>query len=161
MRAEKPDLSVNGQHRTLPPTLEARTSLADYLRGLGLASVRTSCEQAICGVCTVLMDGQPVKSCVVLAVQATGSDIVTLEGAQQTIEEVGRLQEAFHEHHALQCGYCTPAMLLSATAFLSGTPHRRDHDAIRAAISGVLCRCTGYQPIVEAIHEVASGHSDD
>jgi carbon-monoxide dehydrogenase small subunit len=112
-----------------------------------------ACEQGICGACTVLVDGLPAKSCIVLAVQAAGHEVTTLEGHADD-PQLERLRVAFHETHALQCGFCTPGMLLSALCYLRSSPDPRE-GAIRDAISGDLCRCTGYQPIVEAIERVA------
>jgi carbon-monoxide dehydrogenase small subunit len=135
--------------------VEPRTRLADLLRDhLGLTSVHLGCEQGMCGACTVLVEGQPVKSCIVFAFQARDLSVRTLEGLANDSGELHPMQEAFRRHHALQCGFCTPGMILSACALLARTAHP-DEEEIREAISGNLCRCTGYQPIIEAIEDVA------
>ncbi|MFM9885478.1 MAG: (2Fe-2S)-binding protein [Burkholderiales bacterium] len=147
------DLHVNGARRS--GCVEARLTLADFLReDLGLTGTHLGCEHGVCGACTVHLNGAPVRSCLLFAVQATGANVTTVEGLAPA-GELSVLQRAFREHHALQCGFCTPGMLMTAQAFL------RDHplptaDEVRAAISGNLCRCTGYIPIVEAILDAAS-----
>ena len=141
------ELTVNGDLRR--GAAEPRLLLSDFLRHeLGLTGTHVGCEHGVCGACTVLLDGVSVRSCLTLAVQADGADIVTVEGL-----EWGALQEAFRKHHALQCGFCTPGILIAAEDLLSrGTPTR---DEIVDLLSGHLCRCTGYRPIVDAIAEVA------
>ena len=143
---------VNGEAREA--SVEVRTTLADFLRdALDLTGTHVGCEHGVCGACTVLLDGQPVRSCLMLAVQAEGAGITTVEGLADG-EKLHPLQQAFWDHHALQCGFCTPGFLLTAKAFLEENPRPSD-DEIREAISGNLCRCTGYHFIVEAIRSAA------
>lgn len=128
--------------------VEPRKLLVHFLRDdLGIRSVRVGCDTGHCGACTVLMDGRPVKSCNVLAVQADGAEITTIDSSDELLE---RLRRAFNEKHALQCGFCTSGMLLASYALLKRNPEP-DEEEIREAISGVLCRCTGYQNIMEAV----------
>jgi carbon-monoxide dehydrogenase small subunit len=132
--------------------VEPRTSLADCLRhGLGLTGTHLGCEHGVCGACTVLIDGDAVRSCLMLAVQAEGAEIVTVEGLSDD-KALTPLQTAFRKHHALQCGFCTPGMIVTAHALLTAEPDC-DADRIREVLSGNLCRCTGYIPIVEAVLE--------
>lgn len=151
-------LRVNAQeHRS---TIEPRLLLVHYLRDvLGLTGTHVGCETSICGACTVLLDGKAVKSCTVLAVQADGAEITTIEGLAATCKTNGSggaecalhpVQEGFWEKHGLQCGFCTPGMILAATALLDENPHPSELE-IRKAISGNLCRCTGYQHIIDAV----------
>ena len=134
--------------------VEPRTRLADLLRErLNLLGLHLSCEQGIYGSCTVLLDDQPVKSCIVLAAQAHGMAVRTVEGLARN-GQLHPLQEAFRKHHALQCGFCTPGMILAGLALLKRNPEPTEGD-IREGISGNLCRCTGYEPIVDAIAETA------
>ena len=141
-------LTVNG--RPVETEVEDRLHLADFLRReLKLTGTHLGCEHGVCGACTVLVDGRAVRSCLMLAVQARGSDVTTVEGLAAEDGTLSPLQEAFREHHALQCGFCTPGMLTSLTAFLRDNPAPTDRE-IREAISGNICRCTGYQPIVAA-----------
>lgn len=140
----KISLRINGADFEVE--VEPRTLLVDLLRGLGFKSVKIGCDTATCGVCTVLINGRPVKSCNVLAVQADGAEIITAEHIDDTME---RIREAFKRHHAAQCGYCTPAMLTVAYYIAK---QKRKEDAVET-LSGVLCRCTGYQNIVEAVEE--------
>jgi aerobic carbon-monoxide dehydrogenase small subunit len=136
--------------------VEPRRTLADFLReDLGLKGTHLACEHGFCGNCNVLVDGAALRSCLMFAVQADGRSIETVESLAGPGGELDGLQRAFTEHHALQCGFCTPAMLLTATEFLREHPGETDELAIREAISGVLCRCTGYQQIVDAIQAVA------
>ena len=145
-------VQVNGEARQA--SVEVRTTLADFLRdALDLTGTHVGCEHGVCGACTVLLDGQPVRSCLMLAVQAEGAAITTVEGLA-TGEKLHPLQQAFWDHHGLQCGFCTPGFLLTAKAFLEENPRPTD-DEIREAISGNLCRCTGYHFIVEAIRSAA------
>ena len=143
--------------------VEPRERLSDLLRDrLNLTGVHLSCEQGICGACTVLIDGRPVKSCIVLAHQARGSHVTTIEGLA-TDGQLHPMQQAFRDHFALQCGFCTPGMILSACALLDRHPSPSEEE-VREGISGNLCRCTGYEPIVNAVLDVASqdgGDSDD
>ena len=148
-------IEVNG--RWHERDVEPRRTLADFLReDLGLKGTHLACEHGFCGVCNVLVDGENVRSCLMLAIQAAGRSVETVESLAGPGGELGELQQAFTEHHALQCGFCTPSMLLTATEFLRDRPGETDELAIREALSGVLCRCTGYQQIVEAIQSVAA-----
>lgn len=149
----KSKLTVNG--RAAEFDVEPRTSLLDALRDeLGLTGAHAGCEHGVCGACTVIADGEAVRSCLMLAVQAEGMEMTTVEGLAPERGELSILQDAFCETHALQCGYCTPGFLLSATALLKRNtlPSRAE---IEEAISGNLCRCTGYTQIVEAIELAA------
>jgi carbon-monoxide dehydrogenase small subunit len=131
--------------------VEVRKTLADFLReDLGLRGTHVGCEHGVCGACTVLFDDVSVRSCIVYAVQADGAEILTVEGLAPAEEALHPIQEAFREHHGLQCGFCTPGFLMTAFEFLIEKPNP-DEDEIREAISGNLCRCTGYHGIVEAI----------
>lgn len=148
-------VEVNG--RAYEREVEPRRTLADFLReDLGLKGTHLACEHGFCGNCNVMLDGVNVRSCLMFAVQASGSSVQTVESLAGPGGELGELQQAFTDHHALQCGFCTPAMLLTAKEFLRDHPGVTDERAIREAISGVLCRCTGYQQIVEAIQSVAA-----
>jgi len=143
------ELNVNGRRHVLE--VEPRITLLDCLRdALGLTGVHAGCEHGVCGACTVLIDGAPVRSCLMFAVQADGYAITTIEGITPGPGELSPVQDAFCETHGLQCGYCTPAMILAAHALLASnlSPTRED---IVEAISGNICRCTGYAQIVEAI----------
>lgn len=145
-------LNVNGDSYT--KAVKANTLLVNVLRDeLNLTGTKKGCEMGDCGSCTVLLDGKPVNSCMVLAVAADGRNITTIEGVAQN-EKLDRLQESFAENAAVQCGYCTPGMILSARALLTRNPHPTEHEA-REAISGNLCRCTGYVNIVKAIMAAA------
>jgi aerobic carbon-monoxide dehydrogenase small subunit len=142
-------LSVNG--RECEVDVEPRKSLLDTLRDdIGLSGANAGCEHGVCGACTVLLDGKPARSCLMFACQADGIEITTIEGLAPAAGELSVLQDAFCEKHGLQCGYCTPGMILSAHALLSENPSP-DREAIVDAISGNICRCTGYGQIVEAI----------
>jgi aerobic-type carbon monoxide dehydrogenase small subunit (CoxS/CutS family) len=147
------ELIVNGKRYA--GEVEPRVHLGDFLRqDLGLTGTHLGCEHGVCGACTVIADGVAVRSCLMLAVQADGVTIQTVEGlASEAV--MHPLQKAFHERHALQCGFCTPGMLMSLVAYLNKNP-AADEAAIRTAISGNLCRCTGYQAIVEAALDVAA-----
>jgi aerobic carbon-monoxide dehydrogenase small subunit len=141
-------VTVNGRRRTAD--IEPRLLLAHFLRqGLKLTGTHTGCDTTNCGACTVLLDGKPVKSCTVLAVQADGHEVKTVEG-MATGSELDPVQEGFKDEHALQCGFCTPGMMLSARALLDENPDPTE-DEVRFALSGNLCRCTGYQNIVKAV----------
>ncbi|HLX81041.1 MAG TPA: (2Fe-2S)-binding protein [Burkholderiales bacterium] len=149
-------LSVNGTQ--VSRRVEPRQHLVDFLRDdLGLTGSHTGCEHGVCGACTVRVDGQIVRGCLMLAVQANGCRVETIEGLSDSKELAG-LQRAFHEKNALQCGFCTPGMLMAAQdLILKGKrPSRKE---IRSHISGNYCRCTGYQAIVDAIEEVVNGKS--
>ena len=147
------EVAVNG--RTVTESVEPRLVLTDFLRHqLGLTGTHVGCEHGVCGACTVMVDGVAVRGCCMLAVQADGSRIETVE-ALAGDGALNELQESFRRHHALQCGFCTPGILIAATDLLSrGKPSR---DEIVDMLSGHLCRCTGYQPIVAAIEEVGKG----
>ena len=148
------DFVVNGVSRTLD--VEPRALLVHALRdGLGLTGAHVGCDTSQCGACTVLLDGRAVKSCTVLAVQAEGAEVTTIEGIARD-GELHPVQRAFVEHHGLQCGFCTPGMVLTAIDLLDQRPDA-DEPTIRRALRGNLCRCTGYQPIVAAILALASG----
>ena len=139
---------VNGQK--FDRTVEVRLTLADFLREeLDLTGTHLGCEHGVCGACTILFDGQAIRSCLMLAVQANGAEITTVEGLSSD-GRLNSLQSAFRENHALQCGFCTPGMLITATAFLKDNPHPTEEQA-REAISGNICRCTGYVSIVNAV----------
>ena len=143
------DLTVNG--RLCRIDVEPRTTLLDCLRdGLGLTGTHVGCEHGICGACTVLLDDVPVRSCLMFAVQADGYAITTIEGVAPAPGELSVIQDAFCETHGMQCGYCTPAMILTAQALLANNPAPTRADIVEA-ISGNICRCTGYAQIVEAI----------
>ena len=147
-------LTVNG--RGYERTVEVRMTLADFLRDeLNLTGTHLGCEHGICGACTILFDGEAVRSCLLLAAQADGAHLTTVEGLAQG-EELHPLQQAFHEHHALQCGFCTPGFLMTAVAFLQEVQNPREAQ-VREAISGNICRCTGYAPIVQAILQAGQG----
>jgi len=133
--------------------VEPRLLLVHYLREvLGKTGTPVGCDTSNCGACTVLMDGQSVKSCAVLAVQADGADVTTIEGLADG--ELHPVQRAFHTEHALQCGYCTPGMIMAATDLLTDNPHPTD-EQIREGLEGNLCRCTGYENIVRAVRRAA------
>ena len=145
-------LTVNGT--SYERFVEARMTLADFLRNeLDLTGTHLGCEHGVCGACTVLLNGNAVRSCLLLAVQADGAELLTVEGLADG-EQLHPLQRAFQDQHALQCGFCTPGFLMTAFAFLKETPRPTDVEA-REAISGNICRCTGYQPIVQAILQAA------
>src|SRR4051812_10720536 len=146
-------LTVNG--RAYQRAVEPRLLLSDFLRhDLGLTGTHVGCEHGVCGACTVLVDDQLARSCLMLAVQADGASITTVEGLAASAEELHPVQEAFWDAHALQCGFCTAGMLITTVALLRDTPAPGDAE-IRAALSGNLCRCTGYQNIVKAVHLAA------
>jgi carbon-monoxide dehydrogenase small subunit len=145
-------VTVNGTQ--YERTVEPRLLLSDFLRHeLGLTGTHVGCEHGVCGACTVLFDGEPVRSCLMFAVQANGHEILTVEGLG-TMDDLHPLQEAFREAHAVQCGFCTPGILMGLVPFLEGNPNPTEED-IREAISGNLCRCTGYQHIVDAVQLAA------
>lgn len=145
-------LRVNGE--PVRHAAEPRRTLADFLREqCGLTGTKLGCEHGVCGACTVLLDGEAVRSCLIYAVQAAGAEVTTVEGLDRD-GELSPLQEAFRENHALQCGFCTPGFLLSALSFLRDSDDPSD-DEIRQALSGNLCRCTGYQGIFRAVRQVA------
>jgi aerobic-type carbon monoxide dehydrogenase small subunit (CoxS/CutS family) len=146
------ELTVNG--RQFERRVEPRISLADFLRDeLELTGTKLGCEHGVCGACTVLLDGAAVRSCLMLAILAGGRDVTTVEGLGSG-PELTQLQEAFHRHHALQCGFCTAGVLMTTTALLNENPSA-GREEIREALSANLCRCTGYQTIIDAVAEVA------
>jgi len=146
--------SLNGESVSID--VEPSDVLLDVLRGrLGIKSPKVGCDRGDCGTCTILMNGKTVRSCLALAVEAHGADIVTLEGANSR-KWTQKLQKKFHEKNAFQCGFCAPGVILSATELLEKRSKPSTHD-IKEAIAGNLCRCTGYEPIVEAIEEAAKG----
>ena len=141
------NVEVNGEYQERE--VETRTTLGDFLREeLDLTGTHLGCEHGVCGACSVLLDGRAVRSCLMLAVQADGRSVTTVEGLARN-QELNPLQAAFREHHALQCGFCTPGVLLSLTEFLEENPDPAETD-VRAALSGNICRCTGYHAIVAA-----------
>ena len=147
-------LTVNGRRHT--GEAEPRLLLSDFLRQvLGLTGTHVGCEHGICGACTVLIDGVAVRSCLTLAVQAEGRAITTVEGLAAPDGTLNPLQQAFRNHHALQCGFCTPGILMSFTDYLSRNPRATAAEA-REVLAGHLCRCTGYAGIVKAVEEVAA-----
>ena len=147
-------IEVNGERREALVT--ARLTLVDFLRDtLRLTGTHAGCEHGICGACSVLLDAEPVRACLMYAVQADGRSLTTIEGLAQPDGTPGALQDAFCEAHALQCGYCTPGMIVAAHALLAAKPAPGE-DEIREAIGGNLCRCTGYQQIVDAIKLAAA-----
>jgi aerobic-type carbon monoxide dehydrogenase small subunit (CoxS/CutS family) len=147
-------LTVNG--RRYESRAEARMTLADFLRDeLDLTGTHLGCEHGVCGACTILMDGAAVRSCLLLAVQAEGHDLQTVEGLVGENGELHPIQEAFAEEHALQCGFCTPGFLMAIAEYLEEEPNPQETD-IRKRLSGNLCRCTGYQNIVKAVQNAAS-----
>ena len=145
-------LRVNG--RDLTGLAESRALLSDFIRhGLGLTGTHVGCEHGVCGACTVLLDEEPVRSCLMLAVQADGRSLLTVEGLAGE-DELHPLQQAFREQQGLQCGFCTPGFLMTAYELLETNPSPTDEE-IREALAGNLCRCTGYEGIVEAVRAVA------
>jgi 2-furoyl-CoA dehydrogenase 2Fe-2S iron sulfur subunit len=145
-------LTVNGKIHT--GEAEPRRLLSDFLRqDLGLPGTHVGCEHGVCGACTVLLDGKAVRSCTLYAVQLDGAELQTIEGLAHA-DGLSDLQEAFHRHHALQCGFCTPGILMSCQQFLTEVPNPSE-DEVRHMLSGHICRCTGYEGIVRAILDVA------
>ena len=146
-------VTVNGRlfERTVPP----RLTLADYLReNCGLTGTHLGCEHGACGACTVLVDGQAMRACLVFAVQADGAEVTTVEGIADADGQLSPVQSAMRECHGLQCGFCTPGFVVSITALLRDNPKPSDEE-IREGLSGNFCRCTGYQGIVNAVHRAA------
>jgi carbon-monoxide dehydrogenase small subunit len=149
-------VTVNGVRREAD--VEPRTLLVYFLReSLGLTGTNVGCDTSSCGACTVLLDGVSVKSCTVLAVQADGREVATIEGMASG-DEMHPLQDAFHRNHGLQCGYCTPGMIMAAASFLKENPSPTEQE-VREALEGNLCRCTGYQNIVTSILDAAGAMS--
>ncbi|WP_189321519.1 (2Fe-2S)-binding protein [Streptomyces flaveus] len=144
---------VNGTSRR--ETVRPRLTLADFLRvNCGLTGTHLGCEHGVCGACTVLLDGEAVRACLVFAVQANDAEVTTVEGLTGPDGQLSTVQAAFREHHGLQCGFCTPGFVVSVTAFLAENPKPTDEE-IREALTGNLCRCTGYQGIVNAVRAAA------
>jgi len=154
MTAENITCTVNGERFTR--SVEPRRHLADFLRhDLGLTGTHVGCEHGVCGACTVLIEGEPVRSCLMFAGQADGRAITTVEGLAATDGTLHPLQQAFWDRHGLQCGFCTPGVLMTLVAYLRDHPDALEDD-IRGAISGNICRCTGYETIVDAALQAAS-----
>jgi carbon-monoxide dehydrogenase small subunit len=152
-REQKIQVTVNG--RVYEKTVPVRLSLADFIREhLHLTGTHIGCEHGVCGACTISLNGRSARSCLTLAVQADGAEIVTIEGLRAEDGTRHPMQEAFHQHFALQCGYCTPGMLITAIELLRENPNPNEQE-VREALSGNLCRCTGYQAIVNAVLAVA------
>jgi aerobic-type carbon monoxide dehydrogenase small subunit (CoxS/CutS family) len=146
-------LRVNGEERR--GVAEPRTTLADFLRDeLGLTGTHLGCEHGVCGACTILVDGRTARSCLLLAVQAEGHELTTVEGLAAADDPLHPIQEAFSAKHGLQCGFCTPGILMTVQELLAEDPHP-DEKQIRRRLSGNICRCTGYQNIVESVHYAA------
>jgi len=144
------DIELTVNHIPYTRSVEPRLLLSDFLRHeLGLTGTHVGCEHGVCGACSVLFDGQPIRSCLMFAVQANGHEILTIEGLG-TPDNLHPIQESFIEAHGLQCGFCTPGIILTLVPFLEKNPHP-DEREIRQAISGNICRCTGYQHIVDAV----------
>ena len=147
------ELSVNG--KSYRRSTDSRILLSDFLRHeLLLAGTHVGCEHGVCGACTILLDGIAVRSCLMLAVQANGHELSTIEGLAGKGNALNPIQQAMHEHHGLQCGYCTPGILMTMTAYLKEHPSPTE-DEVREALSGNICRCTGYQNIVDAMMAAA------
>ena len=152
-REQQIKVAVNG--RVYEKTVPVRLSLADFLRDhLHLTGTHLGCEHGVCGACTILLDGRSARSCLMLAVQADGHEILTVEGIAPSEDKLHPLQEAFRDNHGLQCGFCTPGMLTTLLEFLRDNPDPTEQE-VRIAISGNLCRCTGYQGIVLAALDAA------
>jgi carbon-monoxide dehydrogenase small subunit len=153
MHEQPVDMTVNSRpHRSV---VEPRLTLADFLREkCGLTGTHLGCEHGACGACTVLLDGQAVRSCLIFAVQADGQEVTTVEGIAGENGELSPVQAALREYHGLQCGFCTPGFVTSITALLRDNPQPTD-DEIREGLSGNFCRCTGYQGIISAVHRAA------
>ena len=147
------ELSLSVNSETVVATVEPRTTLADFLRGKQrLTGIHLGCEHGVCGACTILVDEEPVRSCILFAISCDGADIRTIEGSNSD-PVITALQDAFTEHHGLQCGYCTPAMLFTARDIVNRLPNA-DEDRVRLELAGNICRCTGYAGIVRAIMSV-------
>jgi aerobic-type carbon monoxide dehydrogenase small subunit (CoxS/CutS family) len=152
-REQRIQVTVNG--KTYDKVVPVRLSLADFIREhLFLTGTHLGCEHGVCGACTVSMNGRSARSCLTLAVQADGAEIVTIEGLRAADGTRHPMQQAFHENFALQCGYCTPGMLITAIELLRENPNPTEHE-VREALSGNICRCSGYQAIVNAVLAVA------
>ena len=146
-------VDVNGRRHVAE--VEPRTTLSDFLRhDLGLTGTHVGCEHGVCGSCTVQVDGEPVRACLMFAVQAAGRSVRTVEALEGEDGELSALQRAFHEHHALQCGFCTAGILMSVEPFVRDRPDATERE-VREALAGTLCRCTGYEGIVAAVLQAA------
>jgi aerobic-type carbon monoxide dehydrogenase small subunit (CoxS/CutS family) len=155
MEPDRHDIQVSVNGTSYRRSVESRMLLSDFLRhDLLLAGTHVGCEHGVCGACTILLDGVAVRSCLMLAVQANGQDLATVEGLAAPSGELHPVQQAMHDHHGLQCGYCTPGILMTMTAFLKENPQPSEEE-VREALSGNLCRCTGYQNIVDAVMAAA------
>jgi aerobic-type carbon monoxide dehydrogenase small subunit (CoxS/CutS family) len=155
MQPDRHDISVSVNGTSYQRNVESRTLLSDFLRhDLLLAGTHVGCEHGVCGACTILLDGAPIRSCLMLAVQANGHELSTIEGLASDSGELSPVQKAMHDHHGLQCGYCTPGILMTMTAYLKQNPSPSEEE-VREALSGNLCRCTGYQHIVDAMMAAA------
>ena len=149
------EISVTVNAKRYRGEVTPRLTLVDYLREvLGLTGTHTGCEHGVCGACSVIFDGQPIRSCLMFAIQADGHEVETVEGLAEADGGLSPLQDAFWEAHALQCGYCTPGMLMASHALLRANPDPTE-DEIKEAIGGNLCRCTGYRQILEAVRLAA------
>jgi aerobic carbon-monoxide dehydrogenase small subunit len=147
------NITVNGEAR--PSVIEPRRTLADYLReDRSLTGTHLACEHGVCGACTVLVDGEAVRSCLMFAVQADGLDVTTIEGLTPADGSLSPVQQAFADNHGLQCGFCTPGFIVSVTAYVASNPEFGEEE-IRRALSGNICRCTGYQGIIAAVQSLA------
>jgi aerobic carbon-monoxide dehydrogenase small subunit len=159
MGEEVVHLTVNGQMREA--VVEPRMTLADFLReNLHLTGTHLGCEHGVCGACTVLLDGNAVRSCLMFAVQADRAEVTTIEGIGSPDGDLSAVQSALRDCHGLQCGFCTPGIVVSVTAFLREHPDPTDEE-IRVALSGNLCRCTGYQGIIKAVRQAAAGQGEE
>lgn len=151
---ERKEVRVRVNGHEYSAVVEVRKTLADFIReDIGLTGTHLGCEHGMCGACTIVVDGRAVRSCLMFAVQADGGEITTVEGLG-TPERMHPIQQAFRDHHGLQCGFCTPGFLMTTVAFLNENPYPTDEE-IREALGGNLCRCTGYQGIVEAVRDAA------
>lgn len=160
MSEDRMDISVKVNGVTHRKSVEPRLLLADFLRHtLGLTGTHVGCEHGVCGACTVLVNGDSARACLMLAVQADGMEVTTVESLG-SVEHLGSLQEAFRTHHALQCGFCTPGMLMTCVDLLKKYPLANDEE-IREGLSGNLCRCTGYEHIVAALRQAAEERSEE
>jgi aerobic carbon-monoxide dehydrogenase small subunit len=154
----KVTITVNGSQ--VAAEVADRTLLVHFLRDVaGLTATNVGCDTSSCGACTILLDGQSVKSCTVLAAQADGCDVVTLEGLASGTEDMHPVQRAFRAEHGLQCGFCTPGMVMAAVSLLAENPHPTE-DQVRSGLEGNLCRCTGYHNIVKAVLAAAEGQEN-
>lgn len=160
MSEERRDITLNVNGTTVRRSVEPRLLLSDFLRHtLGLTGTHVGCEHGVCGACTVLVNGDSARACLMFAVQADGMEVTTVE-ALGTVDHLGPLQEAFRTHHALQCGFCTPGMLMTAVDLLKKYPLANDAE-IREGLSGNLCRCTGYDHIVRALRQAAAARGEE